>query len=136
MKTNLFKSLLVAAMAVGAMGGVNAQTTTAFSQDFTAKTSESGVVSTDPADYGFTKLNFVGNYTVANITDGKFTTKVGGTDRSHTENGTVEYCANFDAIGKGNIVTISFIGKQVMQPEEVILLNLKYTFLTPMVIKS
>lgn len=108
MKTNLFKSLLVAAMAVGAMGGVNAQTTTAFSQDFTAKTSESGVVSTDPADYGFTKLNFVGNYTVANITDGKFTTKVGGTDRSHTENGTVEYCANFDAIGKGNIVTISF----------------------------
>lgn len=90
------------------MGGVNAQTTTAFSQDFTAKTSESGVVSTDPADYGFTKLNFVGNYTVANITDGKFTTKVGGTDRSHTENGTVEYCANFDAIGKGNIVTISF----------------------------
>lgn len=89
-------------------GGVNAQTTTAFSQDFTAKTSESGVVSTDPADYGFTKLNFVGNYTVANITDGKFTTKVGGTDRSHTENGTVEYCANFDAIGKGNIVTISF----------------------------
>lgn len=108
MKTNLFKSLLVATMAIGAWGGVNAQTTTAFSQDFTAKTSESGVVSTDPADYGFTKLNFVGNYTVANITDGKFTTKVGGTDRSHTENGTVEYCANFDAIGKGNIVTISF----------------------------
>ena len=108
MKTNLFKSLLVATMAVGAWGGVNAQTTTAFSQDFTAKTSESGVVSTDPADYGFTKLNFVGNYTVANITDGKFTTKVGGTDKSHTENGTVEYCANFDAIGKGNIVTISF----------------------------
>lgn len=108
MKTNLFKSLLVATMAVGAWGGVNAQTTTAFSQDFTAKTSESGVVSTDPADYGFTQLNFVGNYTVANITDGKFTTKVGGTDKSHTENGTVEYCANFDAIGKGNIVTISF----------------------------
>lgn len=108
MKTNLFKSLLVAAMAIGAMGGVKAQTTTAFSQDFTAKTSGSGVVSTDPADYGFTKLNFVGNYTVANITDGKFTTKVGGTDKSHTENGTVEYCANFDAIGKGNIVTISF----------------------------
>lgn len=104
MRTNLFKSLLVAAMAIGAMGGVKAQTTTAFSQDFTAKTSGSGVVSTDPADYGFTKLNFVGNYTVANITDGKFTTKVGG----HNENGTVEYCANFDAIGKGNIVTISF----------------------------
>lgn len=104
MRTNLFKSLLVAVMAIGAMGGVKAQTTTAFSQDFTAKTSGSGVVSTDPADYGFTKLNFVGNYTVANITDGKFTTKVGG----HNENGTVEYCANFDAIGKGNIVTISF----------------------------
>lgn len=83
---------------------MKAQTTTAFSQDFTAKTSGSGVVSTDPADYGFTKLNFVGNYTVANITDGKFTTKVGG----NNENGTVEYCANFDAIGKGNIVTISF----------------------------
>ena len=108
MKTNLFKSLLVAVMAIGALGGVNAQTTTAFSQDFTAKTTESGEVSTDPIDYGFTKLNFAGNYTVANITDGKFTTKVGGTDKSHTENGTVEYCANFDAIGKGNIVTISF----------------------------
>lgn len=108
MRTNLFKSLLVAAMAIGAMGGVKAQTTTAFSQDFTAKTTESGEVSTDPIDYGFTKLNFVGNYTVATITDGKFTTKVGGVDRDHMENGTVEYCANFDAIGERNIATVSF----------------------------
>lgn len=95
-------------MAVGAWGGVKAQTTTAFSQDFTAKTTESGEVSTDPIDYGFTKLNFVGNYTVATITDGKFTTKVGGIDRDHMENGTVEYCANFDAIGERNIATVSF----------------------------
>lgn len=108
MRTNLFKSLLVAVMAIGAMGGVKAQTTTAFSQDFTAKTSESGEVSTDPTDYGFTKLNFAGNYTVATITDGKFTTKVGGADRDHMETGTAEYSANFDAIGERNIVTVSF----------------------------
>lgn len=41
MKTNLFKSLLVATMAVGAMGGVNAEETTSviYSQDFDSETS-------------------------------------------------------------------------------------------------
>lgn len=41
MKTNLFKSLLVATMAIGAMGGVNAEETTSviYSQDFDSETS-------------------------------------------------------------------------------------------------
>lgn len=41
MRTNLFKSLLVAVMAVGAMGGVNAQeiTSVIYSQDFDSETS-------------------------------------------------------------------------------------------------
>lgn len=41
MRTNLFKSLLVATMAVGAMGGVNAEETTSviYSQDFDSETS-------------------------------------------------------------------------------------------------
>lgn len=41
MRTNLFKSLLVAVMAVGAMGGVNAEETTSviYSQDFDSETS-------------------------------------------------------------------------------------------------
>ena len=41
MKTNLFKSLLVAVMEIGALGGVNAQTTTSviYSQDFDSETS-------------------------------------------------------------------------------------------------
>lgn len=41
MKTNLFKSLLVATMAIGALGGVNAEETTSviYSQDFDSETS-------------------------------------------------------------------------------------------------
>lgn len=71
MKTNLFKSLLVAAMAVGAMGGVNAEETTSviYSQDFDSETS---------IPEGWT--NFAGTFELATDGNNKYLVDKTGSD--------------------------------------------------------
>lgn len=71
MKTNLFKSLLVAVMAIGAMGGVNAEETTSviYSQDFDSETS---------IPEGWT--NFAGTFELATDGNNKYLVDKTGSD--------------------------------------------------------
>lgn len=79
-----------------------ATVTNVFTQDFTAIIPEGETeASTDPTDYGFTKVSDQGTTTVA---DGVIASAVGNNGSTRS----AEYYAGFTAVGSGNEVTVSY----------------------------
>lgn len=90
------------AMAVTAMAGLAVTANAAeiaFQQDFTANVEGS----TDPADYGFTKLSETDS-SVTSVTNGVFTNTAGNAG----SNKSAEYVANFTEVGAGNTITVKY----------------------------
>lgn len=91
-----FSALAITVTAIAGLAVTASAAETAFSQDFTGE-------STDPADYGFTKISET-DYSTTSVTDGVLTNTAGGYGNAVKG---AEYAADFDAIGAGNQVSVS-----------------------------